>query len=140
VCVVVEDLTARHECYRLAVEAHMAPMIEAVRAETGFGRRAQWNLVADDCAAAFLAAGERIDALERACHDGLAFVSAPGSPMLPSRTGYLTLEQGACRQTFRSRGGCCLYYRLPGRASCSTCVVLSAAERDARLRAYMADR
>lgn len=37
-----------------------------------------------------------------------------------------------------ARGGCCLYYRLDPGENCSTWVLRPAAERDQRLRDYLA--
>ncbi|WP_026370887.1 IucA/IucC family C-terminal-domain containing protein [Kallotenue papyrolyticum] len=132
---VLHDTVQLRAWLRRRIEAHMAPLIEAVHRHTGFSRRAQWNLVADDCAALFLWIGQRIGAEERACVEGRAFVGAAGSPMQASRTAYITLDVGGQRHTFRKRGGCCLYYRLPGGQHCSTCALLPAQEREQRLRA-----
>lgn len=132
------DRTEVREWLRRRLEAHMAPLIEAVYRRTRLGRRAQWNLVADDCASLFLWVGEKIGAIDAACAEGLAFVSAAGSPMAPSKTSYFTLEANGRCETFRKRGGCCLYYKMPAGRNCSTCSLISTAERDRRLLEYMA--
>ncbi len=135
---VLNDGAQLREWLRRRLEAHLEPLIAAVHHRTGFSRRAQWNLVADDCAALFLWIGQRMGEPERACAEGLAFVGASGSPMRASKTGYITLHDGNRCETFRKRGGCCLYYRLPAKQNCSVCPLLAEAERDRRLLAYMA--
>jgi ferric iron reductase protein FhuF len=137
--IVLGDRAELREWLRQSLEAHMTPLIEAIYARTRFGRRAQWNLVADNCASLFLLVGEKTDALDAACAEGLTFVGAPGSPMARSKTGYFTLQANGRCETFRKRGGCCLYYKLPGGQNCSTCSLISEAERDRRLLAWMTE-
>jgi hypothetical protein len=135
--VVLSDRVELRDWLRQSLEAHMTPLIDAVYRRTGFGRRGQWNLVADDCAALFLLVGEKIGTMEAACAEGLSFVSAPDSPMANSKTGYFTLTSGDRCETFRKRGGCCLYYKMPAGRNCSTCSLISTTERDQRLLDYM---
>lgn len=135
--IVLDDKVQLREWLRVRLETHMHPLIEAVYRRTHFGRRAQWNLVADDCASLFLWAGEKLHDRERACAEGLAFIGAPGSPMQHSKTGYFTLEYNGRCGTFRKRGGCCLYYKLPTGQHCSTCSLIAEEERDRRLLEYM---
>jgi hypothetical protein len=124
---------------RLRLEAHLAPLIQAISNRTHLGQRAQWNLAADSCAALFQHAGLGLGNEARGIKEGLAFVKAAGSPLRNPQTGYVTLEyQGYC-ETFRARGGCCLYYRADETGEkCATCVLRPEAERNQRLLDYMA--
>ena len=137
--IIVRDETVLREWLRTSVEAHFAPMIERLFTKTRLGRQAQWNLVADSCAALFLGAGDLLCDEPRAQGEGLAFVKAPNSPMKNLKTGYVTLEfEGHC-ETFRARGGCCRYYTVSDTAEkCSTCVLNKPEERDQHLLEYMA--
>lgn len=138
---ILPNETALREWLRNTIEAHFTPMIEQLFAKTRLGRQAQWNLVADACAALFLGSGELVSDQPHGEAQGLAFVKAPGSHMENPKTGYFTLEyEGHC-ETYRARGGCCRYYTVAEDAEkCSTCVLVKPEERDQRLLAYMAQR
>lgn len=126
---------------RQRLEAHLAPLIEAIYSRTYLGKRAQWALVADTCAALFQHAGAALGDEKRGREEGLAFIKAAGSPLYNSKTGYFTLEYQAHCETFRARGSCCLYYRAEeGGEKCSTCVLRPEAERNQRLLDYMAHK
>ncbi|MCK6629231.1 MAG: ferric iron reductase [Anaerolineae bacterium] len=128
-----------HTWLRLRLETHLAPLIQAIAHRTHLGQRAQWNLAADTFASLFQHAGASLGDEARGRKEGLAFVKAAGSPLRNPGTGYLTLEyQGHC-ETFRARGGCCLYYRAGETGEkCATCVLRPEAERYQRLLDYMA--
>lgn len=135
---VLPDSCALRAWLRAGLEAHLAPLFTAVTARTGLGARAQWSLAADALAALFLAAGRCLGDEARAQAEGLALIQAPGSPLHNPRTSYVTVEAAGCCETFVARGGCCLFYRLAPGGNCATCVLRPAAERDERLRAYVA--
>lgn len=132
------DVDALRSWLREGLEAHLAPLIAAVEAETRLGRRAQWNLAADGLAAIFLHAGKLLGDQARGQAEGLACVKAAGSPFHNRDTGYLSVEVGGHCETFRAHGGCCLYYRVHPGENCSTCVLRPPAERVQRLRDYVA--
>lgn len=125
---------------RTSLEAHLTPVIEALYTRTHLSKRAQWNLVADTCAELFLTVGEKSTALASCCAEGLSFVQAAGSPMQASHTGYVTVTAGDHQQTFRTRGGCCLYYRTDPGNNCSSCPLRSDEERIARFQHYLAKK
>ena len=120
------------------LEAHLGPLFDAVAAQTSLGRRAQWSLAADALALRFLDAGRQLGDAARGQAEGLALVKAAGSPLRNPKTGYVTVAAGDHWETFRARGGCCLYYRLDPGENCTTCVLRPAAEREQRLRDYLA--
>jgi hypothetical protein len=130
------------EWMRQSLEAHFAPLIDRVSAETRLSRHALWLLVADSCAALFLHLGKQSECQEVAMRDGLTFVKAPDSPMNNPKTSYVTVDYNGHCETFRARGGCCRYYTLSetGADYCSTCVLRKPEDRDARLRAYLAQK
>jgi hypothetical protein len=137
---VLPDEDTLRSWLRTSIEAHMAPLVEAISARTHLGRRAQWNLIADSVAAMFLHAGQLLNSADTAQCDGLAVVKAAGSPLRNRDTGYVTVEAAGHCETFRTRGGCCLYYRLKPGENCSTCVLRPAAERIEKLRNYVASK
>ena len=132
------DEAALRDWLRQRLEKHLAPVIEAISSRTRLGRRAQWNLAADSLAALYLHTGENLGDKAQGCAEGLALVKAIGSPLRNPHTGYITLDyQGHC-ETFRTRSGCCLYYRLEPGNNCTTCILRPEAERNQRLLDYMA--
>lgn len=137
---VLPNLAALREWLRVELEAHLSPLIDRIYAATRLGKHAQWNLVADACAALFLHAGQVLGDPVRAQSEGLAFVKVAGSPLHNPDTGYITLEWAEHCETFRTRGGCCRYYTLPDSDKCTTCVLRPAEERDQRLRDYLAQK
>jgi hypothetical protein len=137
---VLPDQAALHDHLRWQIETHLAPLIAAVSNTTRLGQRAQWALAADTLASLFLYLGEAHGNAEAARAEGLGLIKAPGSPLYNAQTGYVTLEyQGVC-ETFRQRGGCCLYYKIEPGNNCTTCVLRPEEERNARLLAYMAEK
>lgn len=134
---ILPDAAALRDWLRTGLEAHLGPLFEAVAAQTCLGRRAQWNLAADSLALRFLDAGRQLGDAARGQAEGLALVKAAGSPLRNPKTGYVTVAAGGYCETFRARGGCCLYYRVDPGENCTTCVLRAAAERDQRLRDYL---
>lgn len=132
------DEVALRNWLRLRLEEHLTPVIEMVYSRTRLGKRSQWALVADACAGLFLHAGQALGDGASGCAEGLAFVRTPGSPQYNLQTGYVTLDyQGHC-ETFRTRGSCCLYYRVGSGEKCTTCILRPEEERNQRLFDYMA--
>jgi hypothetical protein len=135
---IMPDADALRTWLRTSLEAHLAPLIEAVAAQTRLGRRAQWNLAADAIAALFLHAGQLLGDEARGQAEGLAVVKAAGSPLRNPDTGYITVEVGGHCETFRARGGCCLFYRVPPGERCTSCVLRPPDERAQLLRDHVA--
>lgn len=139
------DRAELHERFRIEVETHFRPLIEALAKKTGFAKNAQWRLVADAIAGRFLDVGRRFDCLDEAMASAMAIVKVAGSPLNNRQLRYfdLTLHHSALERpftyTFRARGGCCRYYTVKGAEKCSTCVLRSEEERDACLLQEMRD-
>jgi hypothetical protein len=137
---IVGDQAALRDWLRRGLEAHLAPLVEALAARTRLGRRAQWSLAADACAYVFQQAGARLNDEAAGCAEGLTFLRTTGSPLYNRITSYFTLDYQGHRETFCARGGCCLYYRVAPGDNCSTCVLRPAEERDQLLLDYMAHK
>lgn len=114
-----------------AIDAHLRPLLSAVRAGMGvpLGERLLWGNVAASAATAFRTMqgclgpvveplGERFFAL---------------APQMQGLGAFLVVEHGGRRGWFWERTNCCLFDRLPGAVRCADC---SRTEATARRRAY----
>ncbi|NTE62336.1 (2Fe-2S)-binding protein [Agrobacterium fabrum] len=132
----VTDHAGLCERFRIGVEQHFHPLVEALATRTGFSKNAQWRLVGDAIAGRFLDVGRRFGCLTEAMASAMAIVKVQGSPLNNRQLGYfdLTLHDSALKEpftyTFRARGGCCRYYTVEGAEKCPTCVLKSHEERD----------
>lgn len=132
----VTDHAGLCERFRIGVEQHFHPLVEALATRTGFSKNAQWRLVGDAIAGRFLDVGRRFGCLTDAMASAMAIVKIQGSPLNNRQLGYfdLTLHDSALKEpftyTFRARGGCCRYYTVEGAEKCPTCVLKSHEERD----------
>jgi len=132
----VTDHAGLCERFRIGVEQHFHPLVEALAKRTGFSKNAQWRLVGDAIAGRFLDVGRRFGCLTKAMASAMAIVKVQGSPLNNRQLGYfdLTLHDSALKEpftyTFRARGGCCRYYTVEGAEKCPTCVLKSHKERD----------
>ena len=132
----VTDHAGLCERFRIGVEQHFHPLVEALAKRTGFSKNAQWRLVGDAIAGRFLDVGRRFGCLTEAMASAIAIVKVQGSPLNNRQLGYfdLTLHDSALKEpftyTFRARGGCCRYYTVEGAEKCPTCVLKSHEERD----------
>jgi hypothetical protein len=134
---ILPDLNALRAWLREGIETLLTPLVEQIHSETHLSCRAQWNQIADSCAAMFLYIGGLLGDERRGQSEGLAFLKAAQSPMNNPKTGYITLQYGSHCETFRARGGCCRYYKLPEHDKCSTCVLRTNQDRDELLLGYM---
>lgn len=134
---ILPTTAALRDRLRAQVVAHLTPLIAQVYQRTRLSQRGQWHLVADACAALFLYAGRALGNEAEGQIEGLAFVKAAGSPLHNRHTGYITLEAAGQCETFRTRGGCCRYYTLPGSDKCTICVLRPAEERNQLLIDYL---
>jgi hypothetical protein len=135
---VLPDSDALRDELRASIEAHMAPLVEIVRARAGWGRRALWANVADRLAHATIWLSQTLGCDHASCRSEVA--ALVGAPPLKGHTGVQEVERDGRRELFLKRGGCCLAYTLPAHGYCATCPLLSDAERARRLREQMAER
>lgn len=123
-------------------ERALAPIIEALRARTGFGRRPQWRIAADSIASAFLDVGKSDGDQERAAVLANAIIKAEGSPFANDALAFVRVaaSHGGASEIFRLRGGCCRYVKVEGGSLCPTCVLRDREEQPALLQRFMDER
>lgn len=130
------------ERFRVEVERHFRPVVEAIFTRTRLSRAALWRLVADAIAGRFLDSGRRFGTVEAAKASAMRILKVPGSPLTNRQLQFfdLTVLDGHQREfsyTFRQRGGCCRFYHVDGGEYCPTCALKDSAERDEELRLAM---
>lgn len=141
----VSSQTELRDLLRQQIEHLFQPLIERLYQSHRLGRAAQWRLVADALAVAFLMIGRQSGIEEEARAEALALLKQPDSPLFNRQTGYFEVtvtdkhipEKIVARQHFRARGGCCRYYTSDAASYCSTCVLLPESERNSRLSTYL---
>jgi hypothetical protein len=101
------------------VETALSPLVARIREATRLSEPAQWRLVADGVAGAFIAIGQHLGKLEEARAAGLALVRDPEWRFFNGHTDYYDVE-GKC---FLKRGGCCRYYTADAGSYCATCLL-----------------
>lgn len=102
------------------MEAAMTPLVARVKAETRLSDPAQWRLVADSIAGAFLLVGEALGRSADAQALAMGVVRDPRFKPFNGHTGYHQLSQ---TQVFLRRGGCCRYYTCDAGSYCATCIL-----------------
>ncbi len=110
-----------------AIDAHLRPLIDAVRTGIGvpLGERLLWGNVAASAATAFRTMeGCLGGAVEP---QGERFFALAGA--LRGLGSFHTVEHGGRRGWFWERANCCLFDRLPGAVRCADCSRTPAAER-----------
>ncbi|MCQ2005276.1 (2Fe-2S)-binding protein [Rhizobium sp. NRK18] len=124
------------------LERAFAPIIEALRARTGFGRRPQWRIAADSIASAFLDVGRANGDQAKAADRVEAIVKTAGSPFANDALAFVRVaaSHGDASEIFRLRGGCCRYVKVEGGSLCPTCVLRDREEQLALLQTFMDER
>jgi hypothetical protein len=124
------------------LERAFAPIIEALRARTGFGRRPQWRIAADSIASAFLDVGKANGDQAKAADLVEAIVKTDGSPFANDALAFVRVaaSNGDASEIFRLRGGCCRYVKVEGGNLCPTCVLRDREEQLALLQRFMDER
>lgn len=135
---VVADEDGLRDAMRAEIEAHLAPLVDAVRAQAPLGRRALWLAAADNCAWSVVhhAAG---DADGAGCRAEVAALTQAARSPLRGRTRVLEVAWNERRERFVARGSCCLSYKLAEGAHCANCPLLPPEEQERRLRADLAE-
>jgi ferric iron reductase protein FhuF len=120
-----------------AIEAHLRPLLAAVRTGIGVavGERLLWGNVAASAATAFRTMqgclGDDVEPIgER------FFALAP--PEMRGLGSFLVVEDGERRGWFWERTNCCLFDRLPGGVRCADCSLTPTTERRAAYRESLA--
>lgn len=136
------DDVADGERFRVEIERHFRPVIEAIHLRARLSRAALWRLAADAIAGRFLDSGRRFGTVEVARASAMRILKVPGSPLANRQLHYFDLtvldsHQQEFSYAFRQRGGCCRFYQVEGGEYCPTCVLKDPAERDEELRLAM---
>jgi hypothetical protein len=134
---VLPDQDALRGHLRAAVEAHLAPLVEIVRARGGWGQRALWATVADRLAYAAIWLSQALQRDSATCRQEVQALVA--TPPLKGKTGVQEVQHNGQRQLFLQRGACCLAYTLPAHNYCAICPLLSSDERTRRLQAEISE-
>ncbi len=117
-----------------AVEAHMRPLVTAVRSCFKVGRRLLWGNVAASGAVAFRTVEGLLGPAVKPLGEAF-FALAP--PELKGLGSFATVEHGGRSAWYWERRNCCLYDRLPGGVRCADCSKRSAEERRASYLAVL---
>jgi len=108
----------------------LAPIVPRIKEATRLSDAAQWRLIADSIASAFLYVGRHLDCEARGMEIGLAQVRDPAFKFFNGHTGYLDVD-GAC---YLKRGGCCRYYTADTGSYCATCILRPPEEQISEIR------
>jgi hypothetical protein len=124
--------------HREIIEEMFAPLIAATMVTSGLSAGAQWRLVADNVASAFLYGGKAVGMAERGME--LAQQIIAEGRLQNGKTGYVEIVAGAARDHFLVRGGCCRYYTTKGADGdyCTSCVLRKRDDQIARYTDYLA--
>lgn len=131
---------------RLLLVTLMTPFIEPIRQRCRLSKAAQWRLVADSVAAAWLLTGRRLNQEESAKLRALTILHEQPSELTNRQTGFTDVavwepdQSGQLKkhqQTYRTRGGCCRVYTSESHGYCSTCIHVKQDERHQRLSAAL---
>jgi hypothetical protein len=137
---VVPNVPTLRAALRRVPEAHLAPVVAAVRARAPLGTRALWLSVADDIAGSVVEHGKGEDQPVAALREEIAALVGAAGAAWRGRTGVIEIEADGRREAFMARASCCLNDKLAASAHCVTCPLVPAEERYRRLQAYMAEQ
>lgn len=125
------------EQLRAHIIAVMTPIVQAVAKHSRLSPGAQWSLISDSLASAWLMVGEQVGQASQAQASVLSLLHDGKSRLRNRRTGFEHYQayggqQLLAQQTLRTRAGCCRKYTDDGEY-CSTCVHLDSEQRRARV-------
>lgn len=139
----VPDADALGTALRERIEAHFAWVIDRICVEVNSKPRGLWLNVADSLAGdlawlvRLLRPATPLAALEA---EVAQLLSAPDSPLAPSRVGLFELTYRERSEVFLDRATCCFWYKTEGGDYCTTCPRRTPEDRNARLLQYMAEK
>lgn len=124
----------RAEVVRVAVEAHLEPLIMSIRPYARMGVPALRLVITDTVVGALLHLIEALDVDVDVEAEVEAFLR-----LLPARgqAGVIWIEHDGRRHLFLNRAGCCLYYRVPEQEYCAACPHRPYDQRVEHLQAYV---
>ncbi len=124
-----------------ALHSMLEICIDAVAAIGGIRQRPLWAIATDAIAGRLLWAGQANDTVHQATDLAAPLIAGIDPQMPPPRYTDVTVQAGgdpgAHKRTrrFIRRSSCCLLYRVPGEAMCSSCPGRGEIDRTARLTA-----
>lgn len=122
--------------YRETIEAFFEPIIAATMVTSGLSAGAQWRLVSDNVASAFLYGGKSLGMTERGMEIAAPIIAE--GRLNNGKTGFLEVKAGEACDWFLVRGGCCRYYTTSGGDYCTSCVLRKRDDQIARYSDYLA--
>lgn len=126
--------------HRQTIEEMFAPIIAALMVTSGLSAGAQWRLVADSVASAFLYGGKALGMAERGME--IANDILTEGRLNNGKTGFVEVTAGKARDHFLVRGGCCRYYTTAeeGAGYCTSCVLRKRDDQISRYTDYLASQ
>ena len=118
------------------IEQIFEPIIAATMVTSGLSAGAQWRIVADNVASAFLYAGKALGLADEGRAIAEAIVAE--GRLNNGKTGFVEITAGAACEWFLVRGGCCRYYTTTGGEYCTSCVLRKREDQIARYTEYLA--
>lgn len=137
--IVLEDKDALQTLFRSQLEALFSPLVDALKAYSGMGKRGLWGIITDRIGGILIYAAQLLGRQDECEAEIEALLRITGSP-LNTKTGVLRLEHQGHHEAFLERAACCLSYKVEAYGYCSTCPLVKAPERERRLREYMETR
>ncbi len=139
---VVADRAALRTELRSHIEAHLGVVIACLCDQIGCNPRGLWLNVADRCAGTLIWLMQALDSgvrAEQIEHEMNSLIRVPGSPLNNKMVGLFTVTHAGHTRAFLDRATCCYWYKTDGGDYCNTCPHRTTADRNERLRKYMAE-
>lgn len=139
----LDELARLDLCRRVLLHV-FAPIISQLHRMTDLPEQAQWRLIADMAASAFLRTGKDLGDPKRGMALGRLLVRGERSKLTNKQVDYIHVgveDDPPEEDWFLSRGGCCRWYTTQQPVDyCATCVLLKPDQRLEKLAAYMRER
>lgn len=139
----LDELALIDLCRRILLSV-FDPVIAQLRQITGLSEQAQWRLVADMAASAFLRTAKTLGDPQKGMALGRLLVRGERSKLTNKQVDYIDVilqDDPSEEDWFLSRGGCCRWYTTQDPVDyCATCVLLSPEQKREKLTDYMRER
>lgn len=132
-----EPITADGEALRTEIEAHLAPLVDAIGERRWISRRTAWLGAGDRIVGAVEYVLRELGSPERAPAESDRIVHRAGSALDSPRHRFIQVEAGDRVVPVGLRASCCRFYRVPGVEKCITCPLVPEPERAERLREWV---
>lgn len=132
-----EPVTADGEALRTEIEAHLAPLVDAIGERRWISRRTAWLGAGDRIVGAVEYVLRGLGTPERAPAVADRIVHRAGSALDSPRHRFIQVEAADGFVPVGIRASCCRFYRVPGVEKCITCPLVPEGERADRLRDWV---